>query len=73
MTTRYPRDDRGAFTRRAIQNKNGWSIADRGGLVLTMPGFEAWKFALDPDSTDPAHQRWTLKLAFKKAPAPVRR
>ena len=69
----YTRDDRDAFTRRASESKNGWTMADMGGLVLTMPGFEAWNFALDPDSADPAHKRWTLKLSFKKAPAPVRR
>ncbi len=69
----YTRDERGAFTRLAKQDKNGWTMADMAGLVLTMPGFEAWNFALDPDPADPARQRWTLKLAFKKAPAPVRR
>jgi hypothetical protein len=69
----YTRDDRGAFTRRAKQDKNGWMMADMGGLVLTMPGFEAWNFALDPDPADSTHKRWTLKLAFRKAPAPVRR
>ena len=72
-TAVYTRDDRGAFTRKAKQDKNGWTMADMGGLVLTMPGFEAWNFALDPDPADPAHSRWTLKLSFKKAPAPVRR
>lgn len=66
----YTRDDRGAFTRKATENKSGWTMADMGGLVLTMPGFEAWNFALDPD---PTQKRWTLKLSFKKAPAPVRR
>ena len=69
----YTRDERGAFTRKAKQDKNGWTMADMGGLVLTMPGFEAWNFALDPDPADPAHKRWTLRLAFKKAPTPIRR
>jgi hypothetical protein len=69
----YTRDERGAFTRLAKQDKSGWTMADMSGLVLTMPGFEAWDFALDPGPADPAHQRWTLRLAFKKAPAPVRR
>ena len=69
----YTRDERGAFTHKAKQDKNGWTMADMGGLVLTMPGFEAWTFALDPDPADPTQKRWTLKLAFKKAPPPVRR
>jgi hypothetical protein len=69
----YTRDERGAFTRKAKRDKNGWTMADMGGLVLTMPGFEACNFALDPDPADPTHKRRTLKLAFKKAPAPIRR
>jgi hypothetical protein len=58
----YTRDERGAFTRKSKQDKNGWTMADMGGLVLTMPGFEAWNFALDPDPADPTQKRWTLKL-----------
>ncbi len=69
----YTRDERGAFTSKAKQDKGGWTMADMGGMVLTMPGFEAWNFALDPDPADPAQKRWTLKLSFKKAPAPIRR
>ena len=69
----YTRDERSTFTRKAKKDKNGWTMPDMGGLVLTMPGYEAWNFALDPDLADPAHHRWTLKLSFKKAPEPVRR
>jgi hypothetical protein len=69
----YTRDDRGAFTRQAKQDKNGWTIDGLGGLVLTTPGIEAWDFALDPVSGDPSGRRWTLRLGFKKSPAPVRR
>jgi hypothetical protein len=44
-----------------------------GGFVLTMPGYEAGNFALDPVPGDPTGKRWTLKIAFKKASAPIRR
>jgi hypothetical protein len=69
----YTRDERGTFTHKAKQDKGGWTMADMGGMVLTMPGFEAWNFALDPDPADPTQKLWTLKLSFKKAPTPVRR
>jgi hypothetical protein len=68
--TVFTRDAQGRFTRKAVQTDGGWRMADLGGLILTTPGHEPWNFALEPGS-DPAH--WTLQLAFKRYPAPVRR
>jgi hypothetical protein len=72
-TAIYTRDDSGAFTRQAKRDSNGWTIDGLGGLVLTAPGVEPWDFALDPVGNDMNAKRWTLKLGFKKSPAPVRR
>jgi len=41
------------------------------GMMLTLPGHEPWDFALQPDASDPSGRRWTLKIAFKRSPAPV--
>jgi len=72
-TTLWTRDARGNFTRQAKQDRDGWHLPELGGLVLTVPGHEPWNFALRPDETDPARGRWTLDLAFKRHPAPIRR
>ena len=63
----------GRFTHQAEHDGNGWRMADLGGMVLAMPGHEAWDYMLQPDPTDPTRQHWTLQLAFKRAPPPVRR
>ena len=69
----YTPDSHGRFTRRAKQDASGWTMADLGGLVLTVPGHEPWEHMLEPDPADPAGKRWRLKIAFKRSPAPVRR
>jgi hypothetical protein len=61
----------GRFTNQAVHDENGWRMADLEGRVLTMPGYEAWDFMLQPDPDDPARRHWTLQLAFKRAPPPV--
>jgi len=71
--TVYTPDARGDFTRESPHDANGWRMADLGGLVPTSPGYDAWNFMLQPDPADPTRKRWTLRLAYKKSPAPVRR
>jgi hypothetical protein len=48
-------------------------MADLKGLALTTPGHEPWDVKLDPGAADPKSPRWTLRLAFKRSPPPVRR
>jgi hypothetical protein len=69
----WTRDSHGDFTRKASHDANGWRMADLGNLVLTAPGHQAWNFMLQPDPTEKAETRWTLEMAFKRSPAPVRR
>jgi hypothetical protein len=72
-TAVYTRDATGAFTQRTPFDAAGWHMAELNGLVLTTPGHEPWNYALEPDADDPAGQRWTLDLAFKRSPPPIRR
>ena len=69
----YSSDGHGDFTRKAVHDADGWRIADLGSLVLTSPGHEAWDFKLQPDPADSAGTQWTLDIAFKRSPEPVRR
>jgi hypothetical protein len=69
----YTRDARGEFTNKAKRDAGGWIMADLGGLALTQPGYEPSNVMLEPDPADPSRQRWTLRITFKKSPAPVRR
>lgn len=66
----YTPDARGQFTNKASYDGKGWRMADLGGMMLTTPGYDPWDFSLAPEQ---APGRWTLKLAFKKYPEPVRR
>lgn len=68
----YSRDEAGRFTREARRSADGWLIADLKGLVLSGLGYDPWQNMLDPGD-DPNSPRWTLKLAFKRSPPPVRR
>jgi hypothetical protein len=45
----------------------------QGGTLVDGAGFTPWDYMLAPDPDDPAGRRWTVKLAFKKQPPPVRR
>jgi len=69
----YTRDDAGRFTRKARHQNSGWLMADLKGLVLTTPGHEAWDYLLEPASDAATPPKWTLRLAFKRWPPPVRR
>ena len=69
----YCADAQGDFTQRATFKDGNWMMADLGGLALSTPGHEAWEFTLKPDESDGTKQRWTLDLAFKRWPNPVRR
>jgi hypothetical protein len=69
----YTRDSEGNFTHRAVHDDAGWRIADLGGLVLTSPGHQPWNFMLQPESARAGATQWTLDMAFKRSPAPVRR
>lgn len=69
----YTPDSGGRFTRRATHDEDGWRMADLDGLVLTTPGYQLGQVTLLPDEADPTHQRWTLRVAFQRQPAPMRR
>lgn len=69
----YTPDARGRFVDQAEQTNGGWRMKPLNGMMLTLPGHEPWDFALQPDSSDPSGGRWTLKIAFKRSPAPVMR
>jgi hypothetical protein len=66
----YTRDEKGRFSRKAIETNNGWIIKDLNGLMISNPGFDVWDYALDHDESS---RNWTLKLAFKKFPPAVMR
>jgi len=68
----YTPDDRGRFTREAKRVDGGWLMADLKGLALTTPGHEPWDYFLEPRA-DPKSPGWSLRLAFKRSPPPVRR
>ena len=70
--TVYTPDEGGRFTRKAKRIDGGWLMADLKGLVLTTLGHEPWDFQLEP-SADPKSPGWSLRLAFKRSPPPVRR
>jgi hypothetical protein len=69
----FARDERGWFTREARRAGGGWYLPELGGLALTAPGHEPADFTLAPDASDPSGNRWTLRLAFRRQPPPVRR
>ncbi len=67
----YNRDSQGRFSRRATNQGHDWHMPDLTGLVLTSPGHEVFDYLLDEKPGVP--DAWTLRLAFKKYPEPVRR
>lgn len=69
----YCADAHADFTQRAIFKDGNGMMSDLGGLALSTPGHEVWEFTLKPDESDAAKRRWTLDLAFKRWPNPVRR
>lgn len=69
----YSRDAQGRFTVRARRENGGWFLPELKGLMLTKPGHEPWNTMLQPDPGDPSGKRWTLQLAFKRSPPPIRR
>ncbi len=69
----WTRDSHSDFTRKASHDADGWRMADLGNLVLTSPGHQPWNFMLQPDPTEKAETQWTLDMAFKRSPAPIRR
>ena len=64
----YMRDARGNFTREIPSSANGFLPPELNGLALSGPGYQVCDYLLDRD-----HNRWKLRLAFKKSPPPVRR
>jgi hypothetical protein len=69
----YTRDSHGDFTRKASHEGHDWRIADLGNLLVTSPGHQAWNSMLQPDPADASGAQWTLEIAFKRSPPPVRR
>jgi hypothetical protein len=68
----YTADAKGRFVDKADYDGKAWKMRDLKGLVLTHPGYDIGDFMLAPDPTDSSGKHWTLKLAFRKAPPPVR-
>lgn len=66
-------DAKGQFSRKADRDGRDWRMAELGGLLLTSPGHEPWNYLLEPLDAAASPPRWRLTLAFKRAPAPVRR
>lgn len=72
----YTRDATGRFTRKGERVGMDWKIADLNGLRLTgpgLPGYDTAEFHLDKSPQDASGRHWTLRLAFKRQPPPVRR
>jgi hypothetical protein len=69
----YTPDSGGRFTTRATHDESGWRMADLDGMVLTTPGYQVGQVTLLPDESDSTHQRWTLRVAFQRQPAPMPR
>ena len=69
----YTPDAAGRFTQEAKRVDGGWLMADLKGLALTTPGYEPWDFRLEPGGAETSSPRWSLRLAFKRSPPPVRR
>ena len=69
----YSKDPQGRFVEKAEFTAGGWKIADLGGMMLTDPGYDAWNFMFEPDASGATGKRWTLDLALKRSPPPVRR
>jgi hypothetical protein len=67
----YTPDAKGDFTNKAVQDSDGWHMPELSPMVLTMPGHEPWDFLLQPDPADSSQKHWTLRIAFKRSPAPV--
>ena len=69
----YTPDAQARYTHKAKQDGNGWTMPELAPLVLTHAGYEPWDYLLDADPGDPTGRRWTLRIAFKQRPPPVRR
>jgi hypothetical protein len=69
----YTADEKGRFTRKARRVAQDWLMDGMEGLLMTSPGCEPWDYRLDTAPAAPPDKRWTLRLAFKKFPPPVRR
>jgi hypothetical protein len=72
-TAIWTRDAKGNFTVEATHDRDGWHFPELGKLVLTAAGYDTENFALRPDDSDSSGTRWTLDLAFKRHPPPIRR
>jgi hypothetical protein len=71
LTSLYSRDAQGRFSRKASYDGKAWKIADLNGLMLTTAGHDVFDFMLQPQAG--LASAWTLKLAFKRYPEPIRR
>ena len=69
----YTPDARGRFVHKGEYDGKAWKLRDLKGLMLTHPGYDIGNFTFEPDAADASGKRWTLKLAFRKSPPPVRR
>ena len=67
----FNHDRQGRFTNKATFDGRDWKMPDLNGLMLTTAGYDVWDHALQPK--DGVSGAWTLKLAFKKYPEPIRR
>jgi hypothetical protein len=69
FTDVYLPDAHGRFTNALPQP--GMTIPNSGGLILSGIGYQTWEHQLSP--ADEARTHWSLKLALKRLPPPVRR
>lgn len=72
----FTKDASGRFTRRLEPNLGNLQMAQRSDLedraIAGDEGYVPADFGLDVDESDPAHPHWTLSLAFKEMPPPIR-
>lgn len=69
----YTRDGKGRFAVKTPNKAGDWRMADLNGLALSSPGNQPWQAFLEPVDETANPPKWRLKLAFKRAPAPVMR
>jgi len=67
----YTPDVQGRFTVSPERTfEGGWKFKELGGLIVSGPGYQPWDYTLGHDGRN---ENWTLKLALKKSPPPMRR
>ena len=71
ITAVYTRDGKGQFTREGGMSRNGLSMPELNGMMLSGPSYKPADFTLSPVGEDRKH--WTLNLWLQRSPPPVMR